>query len=258
MKIAIIGAGNMGGAIARGLSTGKTVETHDIFVSNPTEAKLNKLKDEYPEINITTNNVEAASGADVVIVAVKPWLIEGVIKQLDLQKNQTLVSVAAGVTFAQLEQMTGYKDMAMFRVIPNTAISEKESMNLVAVSNADDSLQKEIVALFDELGTSMILPEEKFEAGTALTSCGIAYLLKYIQAAMQAGTEMGLKPADSMMMVAQTMKGAAELILRHKDTHPAVEIDKVTTPGGITIKGLNELEHAGFTSAVIKALKASR
>jgi pyrroline-5-carboxylate reductase len=180
-----------------------------------------------------------------------------VVSELKLKESQTLISVAAGISFAQLEEFTGFKSMAMFRLIPNTAISVKESMNLVAVRNVSEELKSEIVGLLNELGTSIVLPEEKFEAGTALTSCGIAYLFKYIQAAMQAGTEMGLKPADSMKMVAQTMKGAAEIILAG-DTHPALEIDKVTTPGGITIKGLNELEHEGFTSAVIKALKASR
>jgi pyrroline-5-carboxylate reductase len=257
MKIAIIGAGNMGGAIARGLSAGKRVETHDIFVANPSQPKLDKLKAEYPEINVTTSNSDAAAKADVVVLAVKPWLIASVVSELKLKESQTLISVAAGISFAQLEEFTGFKSMAMFRLIPNTAISVKESMNLVAVRNVSEELKSEIVGLLNELGTSIVLPEEKFEAGTALTSCGIAYLFKYIQAAMQAGTEMGLKPADSMKMVAQTMKGAAEIILAG-DTHPALEIDKVTTPGGITIKGLNELEHEGFTSAVIKALKASR
>ena len=111
--------------------------------------------------------------------------------------------------------------------------------------------------LFSEMGMAMILPEDKLEAATALTSCGIAYVLKYIQAAMQAGIEMGIRPSDAMDMIAQSVKGAAELILNN-DTHPSVEIDKVTTPGGITIKGINELEHNGFTSAIIKAMKASR
>ena len=99
------------------------------------------------------------------------------------------------------------------------------------------------------------IPESQMGATTALTSCGIAYVLKYIQAAMQAGIEMGVCPKDAQKMVAQSVKGAAELILNN-DTHPSVEIDKVTTPGGITIKGINELDHAGFTSAVIKAIKA--
>jgi pyrroline-5-carboxylate reductase len=256
MKIAIIGAGNMGGAIARGLATGSRVEAKDIMVANPTTAKLDKLKSEHPDINVTTDNAAAAAWADMVIVAVKPWLMGEVLKDLGLkQERHTLVSVAAGVEFAQLGQMTGTQSMPMFRIIPNTAISQKESMSLVASKNATKKQEEEILALFGELGTCIVLPEKNFAAGTALTSCGIAYVLKYMQAAMQAGTEMGLKPADSMKMVAQTMKGAAELILRN-DTHPALEIDKVTTPGGLTIKGVNTLEQYNFSYAVIKAIEA--
>ena len=114
-----------------------------------------------------------------------------------------------------------------------------------------------LLNLFNEMGLAMMVKEEQIEAATALSSCGIAYVLKYVQAAMQAGIEMGLSPANSMRMTAQTLHGAADLLLAN-NTHPALEIEKVTTPGGITIKGLNELEHAGFTSAVIRALKASR
>ena len=110
--------------------------------------------------------------------------------------------------------------------------------------------------IFNEMGLAMAITEDKMGAATALASCGIAYALKYIQAGMQAGIEMGIYPKDAMTMVAQSMKGAAELILNN-DTHPAVEIDKVCTPGGITIKGINELEHNGFSSAIIKAMKAS-
>ena len=106
------------------------------------------------------------------------------------------------------------------------------------------------------MGLALLIPEEKFAAATSMTSCGIAYVLKYIQAAMQAGIEMGIYPQDGMRMVAQTVKGAAELILNN-DTHPSVEIDKVCTPGGITIRGINELEHGGYTSAIINALKKS-
>ena len=111
--------------------------------------------------------------------------------------------------------------------------------------------------IFCEMGMALWLPEEKMAAATAMTSCGIAYALKYIQAAMQAGIELGIYPKDGMRMVAQSLKGAAELILNN-DTHPSIEIDKVCTPGGITIKGINELEHEGFTSTVIKAIKASK
>jgi len=247
MKIAIIGAGNMGGSIARGLAKGSLIADSDIIVSNPSAGKLEKLKEEFPGISTTQNNAEAAAGADIVILAVKPWFMEPVMRELKLKSRQTLVSVAAGISF----------EMPMFRLIPNTAISELESMTLIAARNTNDEQNQFMLRLFNEMGMSMLIPEEKIAATTALTSCGIAYVLKYIQAAMQAGIEMGIRPKDAMEMVAQSVKGAAALILNN-DTHPSVEIDKVTTPGGITIKGINELEHNGFTSAVIKAMKASK
>ena len=226
MKVAIIGAGNMGSAIARGLAQGYLIQGHEIVVSNPSNGKLEKLKADFPNIKTTNDNIDAAANADIVIVAVKPWLIEEILNPLRLKRTQILVSLAAGICFDDLAHFCGEPEMPIFRVIPNTAIAERASMTLIS-------------------------------AATALTSCGIAYVLKYVQAAMQAGIEMGIAPKDAMKMVAQSLEGAAELLL-NKETHPSVEIDKVTTPGGITIKGINELEHAGFTSAVIKAIKASK
>ena len=256
MKIAIIGAGNMGGSIARGLAKGSLIDDSDIIVSNPSAGKLEKLKKEFPGISITNSNVEAATGADIVILAVKPWFMEPVMRELKLKSKQILISVAAGISFEELAHYVVAPEMAMFRLIPNTAISELESMTLVAARNTNDEQDKFILRLFSEMGTVMLIPEDKI-AATALTSCGIAYVLKYVQAAMQAGIEMGLRPKDAMQMIAQSLKGAAALI-QNNDTHPSVEIDKVTTPGGITIKGINELEHNGFTSAIIKAMKASK
>ena len=255
MKIAIIGAGNMGGSIARGLAKGSLIDDSDIIVSNPSAGKLEKLKKEFPGISITNSNVEAATGADIVILAVKPWFMEPVMRELKLKSKQILISVAAGISFEELAHYVVAPEMAMFRL--NTAISELESMTLVAARNTNDEQDKFILRLFSEMGTVMLIPEDKIAAATALTSCGIAYVLKYVQAAMQAGIEMGLRPKDAMQMIAQSLKGAAALI-QNNDTHPSVEIDKVTTPGGITIKGINELEHNGFTSAIIKAMKASK
>lgn len=257
MKVAIIGAGNMGGSIARGLAKGKLIPASDIIVSNPSKGKLEALKAEFPSITVTCNNQEAVTGADIVILAVKPWFIKNVLRELKLKGKQILVSVAAGISFEQLAHDVIEPEMPMFRVVPNTAISELESMTLIASRNASSDLEALMINIFSEMGIAMILPEEKLEAGTALASCGIAYVLKYIQAAMQAGIEMGIRPTDAMTMIAQSAKGAGELILNN-NTHPSVEIDKVTTPGGITIKGINELDHNGFTSAVIKALKASK
>lgn len=255
MKVAIIGAGNMGGAIARGLAQGHYVKASDIIVTNPSTPKLEKLKAEFPEIHTSSNNRDAAD-ADVVIVAVKPWKVEEVLKPLRLRQPQILVSVAAGLTFEDLAHFVD-PEMPIFRVIPNTAIAERASMTLIACRNATEEQTEAMLGVFNEMGLAMLIEEKQFAAATSLASCGIAYVMKYVQAAMQAGIEAGLRPAEAKKMVAQTLDGAARLLLRDEHTHPAIEIEKVTTPGGITIKGVNSLEHDGFTSAIIKAFKAS-
>ena len=256
MRIAIIGAGNMGGSIARGLARGTIIPASDIIVSNPSQGKLDELQKEFPALQVTNDNQEAVTGADMIIFSVKPWLMKPVAKELKLKSKQILVSVAAGIPFEELAHYVADKEMTMFRLIPNTAISELESMTLIASRNASKEQESLLLDIFNQMGLAMLIPEEKFAAATSMTSCGIAYVLKYIQAAMQAGIELGICPKDGMRMVAQSVKGAAELILNN-DTHPSVEVDKVCTPGGITIKGINELEHEGFTSAVIKAIKKS-
>ena len=256
MKIAIIGAGNMGGAIARGLAKGSLVKVEDIRVSNPSPGKLEALKAEFPDMQVTADNSEAVAGADIVVLAVKPWMVGEVLHKLQLKETQMLISIAAGIKLGDLWQLLGQKGNPLFRVIPNTAISEMQSMTLVSCSQASQEQIQLVLDIFSEMGLAMLIPEEKMAAATAMTSCGIAYALKYIQAAMQAGIELGVRPKDGMRMVAQSLKGAAELILAN-DTHPSVEIDKVCTPGGLTIKGINQLEHDGFTSALINAIKIS-
>ena len=182
--------------------------------------------------------------------------MEEVIKPLRLRQPQVLVSVAAGLTF---EDLAHYVDpeMPIFRVIPNTAIAINESLTLMAARNASYEQTETMLKLFNEMGVTVLIEEKLFSAGTSLTSCGIAYVLKYVQAAMQAGIELGFKPQEAKKMVAQTMLGAAQLLLKDEQSHPTIEIEKVTTPGGITIKGLNRLEHDGFTSTVINAIKES-
>ena len=194
MKTAIIGAGNMGGAIARGLAKGTIIPAGNIIVSNPTQGKLDKLKAEFPALQVTNDNQEAAAGADMIIFAVKPWLMEPVIKELELKGTEILISVAAGIPFEELTHYVADKEMTMFRLIPNTAISEMESMTLIASRNATKEQEQLMLDIFNQMGLAMLIPEEKIAATTAMTSCGIAYVLKYIQAAMQAGVEMGIYP----------------------------------------------------------------
>ena len=261
MKIAIIGAGNMGGAIAAGLAKGKLVHSEDIICTARTQKTLDKIKAIDSKITATTDNAFAAKKADIIILAVKPWFMEEVIT--DIRENfdplkQIFVSVAAGITLEQLSNWIYPSDpssVSVFRAIPNTAAAVLASMTFIASANADADQIKLICDIFDEMGSTMFVDEKLIPAGTALASCGIAFAMRYIRAAAEGGVEIGFRPEEAQKIVEHTVKGAAELLLA-SGNHPEVEIDKVTTAGGITIKGLNEMEHEGFTSAVIKGLKA--
>lgn len=263
MKITIIGAGNMGCAIALGLANGSIIKASDITCTDISSNVLEKVKAANPLIQTTTDNHEAIKKADIIILAIKPWLMERVISDLIAEfnyKKQIIVSIAAGITFEQLNSFLKNENQpepTLFRLIPNTAISIQSSMTFVAAQNATQEQTNCILSLFDELGLTMLIEERLVTAGTALGSCGIAYAFRYIRAAMEGGIELGLYPSQSKEIILQTLKGAIDL-LKANGTHPEEEIDKVTTPGGITIKGLNEMEHAGFTSSVIKGLKASK
>lgn len=257
MKITIIGSGNMGGAIARGLAKGTFFKEEDITCTARTEATLQKLRNTNPNLNLLPDNCKAIQGADIIVLAVKPWLMQGVVEQIrtctDLSA-QTIVSVAAGISCSQLQEWFG-APAAIFRVIPNTAVEVLESMTFISAIRPQMPQLETIEKIFSELGPVMVVEEKQLAACTALASCGIAFAMRYIHASAQGGVEIGVKAADAQKIVEHTLIGAAKLLLE-KGTHPAAEIDKVTTPGGITIRGLNEMEHAGFTSAVIRGLKA--
>lgn len=263
MKITVIGAGNMGGAIVRGFTKGSLVKAMEITCTANSQQTLDKLQQFDKNIGVTLNNIEAVSGADIVILAVKPWKLEEVICEiknyLDYDK-QIIISVAGGVCFEQLKPYFSQHQNAtpsLFRVIPNTAIEVMTGMTFISSSNASKAQEELVHALFSELGKALIIDENQMEAATALASCGIAFALRYIRAATEGGVELGMYPVQAREIVAQTVKGAAELLLVNH-AHPEVEIDKVTTAGGITIRGLNEMEANGFTSAIIKGLKASK
>ena len=262
MKIAIIGAGNMGGAIARGLARGGKVCVSDIYVSNPSRGKLDALKGEFSGMNVTLSNCEAASRADLVIVAVKPWKVQQVLHEIKPAMDysrQAVASVVGGLDFAQLSQWLDKGDGILpptYIIIPNTAIAVMSSMTFIAAQRTNPQMDAEIGGIFSGMGEVMFVEEGSIPAGTALASCGIAYAMRYIRAAMEGGVELGLRPAEAQRVVMQTLRGAVDL-LAEGGAHPEAEIDRVTTPGGLTIKGLNAMEAAGFTNSVIEGLRAS-
>ncbi len=255
MKIAIIGAGNMGSAIAGGFIASHKATPADITISNPSEGKLNA-------INTTTDNTTAVMGADLVILAVKPWkvteVVDAIKPHLDLS-HVILASVAAGISTAQLAGMISDGSPCstpIYYIIPNTAASVGQSMTFIAGANTTDSSDSIICGLFAGLGRVMQVEERLIGACMALSSCGLAYAMRYVRASVEGAVELGLPPHQAQDIVLQTLLGAVALLDRD-NAHPESEIDKITTPGGLTIRGLNAMEQAGFTPAVIAGLKAS-
>ncbi len=256
MKIAVIGAGAMGGATVEGLIKGQQFKNEDITVSDPSQAVIEKFAK--TGVSVTTDNKLATDSADIVCVVVKPWLVERVLKDIKPEldpKKQILIVIAAGVSSESIKQWLGESCPPLFLVIPNIAIAEMASMTFIVPIDATEDKIQTVVNIFDEMGNTLITDEQHLASGTTLASCGIAYAMRYIRAACEGGVELGFKADDAKKIVMQTMKGAVEL-LEASGMHPEQAIDLVTTPGGVTIKGLNEMEHAGFTSAVIRGLKA--
>ena len=257
MKIAVIGAGAMGGTTVEGLIKGQYFKNDDITVADPSPAVIEKFTK--LGVSVTTDNKLAADTADIVCVVVKPWLVERVLKdikpELDPQR-QILIVIAAGVSSESIKGWLGENCPSLFLVIPNIAIAEMASMTFIVPCGAVPQHQiDQVTEIFGEMGDTLITDEQHLAAGTTLASCGLAYALRYIRAAAEGGVELGFKADDAKKIVMQTVKGAVEL-LEASGLHPEAAIDLVTTPGGVTIKGLNEMEHAGFTSAVIRGLKA--
>ena len=229
----------MGGAFATGLLKTDLFKPEDITVANPHEGKLKPFAEQ--GTSVTTDNKVAAAVADIVVLAVKPKVVKGVIdeikEELDYSK-QTIVNMAASIKLDQLEAwlISGGDVPAICQAIA------------AAQLNA-------ILDIFNALGKTMVVDEDLLGAGTAMAGCGIAYVLRFIRAASEAGVELGFKADDAKDIVLQTIAGAASLLA--DGSHPEAEIDKVTTPGGMTIKGLNTLEANGFTNAVIEGFKGS-
>ncbi len=254
-KITIIGGGNLGQAIANGLINSKIIEPSSLTI---TRRRLSLLKEFHEKgIQITADNREASTGADIIFLGVKPYQVEEVISEIkDLISDQTIIiSLATGVDSNKVESLLG-KKLPIFRAMPNTAIAIGQSMTCISAHNANEDQKNIVLQLFEQLGEAQIIAEELMSSATVLAACGIAFALRFIRAATQGGIEIGFGADMALKIASQTVKGAADLLI-HSGSHPEQEIDKVTTPRGVTISGLNEMEHQGFSSSLIKGLMAS-
>ncbi len=254
-SIGIIGGGNLGRSIALGLLESKKIAPEKITVSRRKTHLIEDLKAK--GIQITSDNLELTKNSDIVIVAVKPHQIEKIIKEINsgLNQKKILISVVTGVLINDIIQYIGI-DMPVYRAMPNTAIAIRESMTCISTHDTSVENQDAVFSIFDQMGKTIKIEEELMDASTALAACGIAFALRFVRAASQGGIEIGFDSASAKIIAAQTVKGAAELLIEGGH-HPEDEIDKVTTPMGCTIAGLNEMEHQGFSSSLIKGIITS-
>jgi pyrroline-5-carboxylate reductase len=254
-KIAIIGGGNLGSSIAKGILSIDQFTREDLVICEKRKPRIKYLEE--IGLNVIDSDLEkAVRNVDLIIISVKPQQFIKILEELKphLKPNQILISTVTGITLAEIENAIG-KHPAV-RIMPNTAIEIQESMTCLSYNNTTHEQEDAIISFFDKLGQTISIQEELLDAVTVLGACGIAFALRFIRAATQGGIEIGFSAEVSQFIVSQTVKGAARLLHENK-SHPEAEIDKVTTPQGITISGLNEMEHQGFSSSVIKGLITS-
>jgi pyrroline-5-carboxylate reductase len=255
-KVAILGAGNIGSSIARGLAGSGLYRPQDLILTRRRPELLEPFKKE--KFVTLSDNREAVQSAGIIILAVGPRQLESLIKEILPAlsgKKRILISIVSGVTTRQISGWSRNK-ASVVRAMSNTAIAIREAMTCLCAAPKDREALAEAKTIFDALGKTLIINEDLMLAATALAGCGVAFFLRSIRAASQGGTQIGFHSDEALLMAAQTAKGAASLLL-DSNSHPESEIDKVTTPCGCTIEGLNEMEHHGFSSAMITGIVAS-
>ena len=254
-KIAIIGGGNLGTSIAKGILSLNFLKKDNLIICEKRRQRVKQLLEQGFEV-VEEDIAKTVRGADIIIVSVKPQHFTPVLNELQpvLQQDQIVVSTVTGVSLQSIREKLD--NQPIVRIMPNTAIEIRESMTCICSMNASKEQDETVISLFNQLGKTIVLQEELLDAVTVLGACGIAFALRFIRAATQGGIEIGFSAEVSQFIASQTVKGAAQL-LHENASHPESEIDKVTTPQGITISGLNEMEHQGFSSSVIKGLLTS-
>jgi len=257
-KIAIIGTGNMGEALVSGLLGSGTSKPKNIICTDVRQHKLDDIKSKY-KVRTTTSNLKAVAEADIIIYAVKPQIMAATLTETaaKLDMSKLVISIAAGVPLAAMESCIS-KDLRLIRVMPNIAAFVKEAASAIAAgahaTKEDVSLAMEI---FNSIGKCIFLKENYLmDAITGLSGSGPAYIFLIVDALADAGVKMGLARQDSLFLAAQTVLGAAKLLIETQE-HPGQLKDKVTSPGGTAIAGLATLESGGLRTTLINAVEAA-
>ena len=255
-RIAILGAGNIGGAIAKGLVKAHLIRPEHITL---TRRKVEAL-DGFKRLGcvVTSDNRKAVGGAGLIFLAVTPQQLNALLSEIRPSlrvRRHAIVSIVSGVTIAEIRAVLG-RSVPVVRATPNTAIAIQESMTCLSIEPGRPAALPLVKRIFDALGRTLVIDEALMVPATALCACGIAFFLRAVRAASQGGIEIGFHAEDALLLAAQTARGAASLLVE-SGSHPEGEVDKVTTPQGCTISGLNQMEHYGFSSSLIRGIVTS-
>ena len=253
-NLAVLGCGNIGSAIAKGfIKSGMTADNITL-----TRRKLEPLT-ELAEAGFQTSidNANAVQNAKIILLTVLPSQLMDLLDDISsiLSENHLLISIVSGVSITEIQEKVG-ENIPIIRAMPNTAAVLCESMTCLSSLPQFSQELKTAQTLFEKVGNTLVIDETQMASATALCACGVAFFLRAIRAASQGGIEIGFHSDEAFTIAAQTARGAATLLLDN-DSHPEAEIDQVTTPMGATIAGLNEMEHQGFSSAMIRGITTS-
>jgi len=253
-NLAVLGCGNIGSAIAKGL-TKSGMSANNIILTRRKLESLTKLTEAGFQTSI--DNANAVQNVEIILLTVLPSQLMDLLEDISprLSENHLLISIVSGVSIAEIQEKVG-KNIPIIRAMPNTAAILCESMTCLSSLPQFAQGLKTAQTLFEKVGTTLVIDETQMASATALCACGVAFFLRAIRAASQGGIEIGFHSDEAFTIAAQTARGAATLLLDN-DSHPEAEIDQVTTPMGATIAGLNEMEHQGFSSAMIKGITTS-
>ena len=258
LKIAVIGAGNIGGALIGGILKSHLAEPKDVVATDAREERRQELEEQWKIRVLATDNRKAVAGRDIVILAVKPHIVPAVLDELRgaLRENQIVITVAAGVPLALYEAVLGNR-IPLFRAMPNIPVVVEEGATAVAGNHATTPEQRKVVEkIFGALGCVVFVEESQLDAVTGLSGSGPAYIYMVIEALIDGGKKMGLSQEVATRLTEQTVLGAAKLV-RETKLHPAILRDEVVTPGGTTIAAMHELERHGLRAMLISAVETA-
>lgn len=256
MKIGFIGTGNMGSAMIKGLVTSEYVSGSDINVFDVNVEKSRELSEKY-SVKPLQNEVEIANNSDVIVLSVKPNIYNSVLEKIKarIDENKIIIAIAAGISIESVENIAG-KDKKVVRIMPNTPAQVLEGMTAVTFNgNVKEEEKKVVFSILDSFGKSIEIEEKLMHTFTGIAGSLPAYVYMFMEALADGGVLEGMPRDKAYEIVAQTVKGSAEMLLK-TGKHPGVLKDEVTSPAGTTIEAVNTLENGNFRGTVINAVRA--